>query len=305
MKRTFLKAGVLSAAILLIGCGAAADEPKPVQESAASAAAESLTAPEEAAPDVSLEAEAEAEEAYDEAFLDNLSEALQVRWRLTNDADAEETEATFEGNVQGLLRYVGAEQGVLGDCRNKKFADPLLQEYAIAYINGLEKQKQLLEDVADGNITEETFYEEWDKSVLKRARQICAIYDNYDLKIDTKYNYQINTFHNKVYMDEYGRDAFWEMLNDIEEGEVESITEEDGKDRIKVRCLNKTEYEFKDLPVYLYVYDTKGTDDYSDDEMLEYIEYVVGDWKPGEETIMIFKRATEYVEGIQWVLDYE
>ena len=277
---------------ILVGCGGQNGVQPTTNESTVSEIMESKIVMESSMEEVSSETGPEEPETYDELFLANFSEAIQARWKLMNDTE-EGSELTFEEDVKILKLLVDSESEILNDCRTERFEDTLLQEYAIAYINGLENQSHLIEEVVNGNLTEENFREEWDKSLLKRAKQICAIYDNYDLKVDSKYNYQLNTMHNIVYIDEYGDENFWNMLNDIPDENYESTFEDDGKERIKIHCTNQTEYEFKDLYVYCYVYDTKGTDDYSDDENVEAIEYVVGDWKPGEEIIMTFKRTTE------------
>ena len=298
MKKVRSLLGLLLIPAILVGCGGQNGAQLTTAESTVAEMMESQIAMESSIEEVSAETEPEEPEFYDELFLANFSEAIQARWELSNEIDSEEnSETTFEEDVKELKRLVDSELNILVDCRTKKFEDSLLQEYAIAYMNGLEKQSQLLEDAINGNITEEKYNEEWEKSYLKRAKQLCAIYDNYDLKIDTKYNFNLNTMHNIVYVDEYGEDAFWNMLNDIPDENHESTVEDDGKELIKIHCTNQTEYEFKDLSVYCWVIDTKGTDDYSDDEDVEAIEYVIGDWKPGEETVMTFKRTTENGEN--------
>ena len=294
MKKIRAILSILIIHAILVGCGGQNGVQLTTNESTVSEIMESQVAVESSTEEGSAETESEEPEAYDELFLANFSEAIQARWELSNELDSEDdSELTFEEDVKNLKHLVNSELDILVDCRTKKFEDSLLQEYAIAYMNGLEKQSQLLEDAINGNITEEKYNEEWEKSYLKRAKQLCAIYDNYDLKVDSKYNYQLNTMHNIVYIDEYGDENFWNMLNDISDEKYESTFEDDGKERIKIHCTNQTEYEFKDLYVYCYVYDTKGTDDYSDDENVEAIEYVIGDWKPGEEIIMTFKRTKE------------
>ena len=298
MKRLRAILSILIIQAILVGCGGQNGAQLTTNESTVSKIMESQVAIESSTEEVPFEKEPEEPEVYDELFLANFSEAIQARWELSNEIDSEDnSESTFEEDVKDLKHLVDSESDILVDCRTKKFEDSLLQEYAIAYMNGLEKQSQLLEDAINGNISEEKYNEEWEKSYLKRAKQLCAIYDNYDLKVDSKYNYQLNTMHNIVYIDEYGNDAFWNMLNDIPDENYESTFEDDGKERIKIHCTNQTEYEFKDLHVYCDILDTKGTDDYADDENVEEIEYVIGDWKPGEETIMIFKRTTEYEEN--------
>ena len=301
MKKIRAILSILMIQAILVGCGGQNGVQLTTNESTVSETMESQIAMESSMEEVSSETPSEAPETYDELFLANFSEAIQARWKLMDDTE-EGSELTFEEDVKILKLLVDSESEILNDCRTERFEDTHLQEYAIAYINGLENQSHLIEEAVNGNLTEEKFGEEWDKSLLKRAKQICAIYDNYDLKVDSKYNYQLNTMHNIVYIDEYGNDAFWNMLNDIPDENYESTFDDDGKERIKIHCTNQTEYEFKDLHVYCDIVDTKGTDDYADDENVEEIEYVIGDWKPGEETIMIFKRTTEYEDNNIFVL---
>ena len=301
MKKIRAILSILMIQAILVGCGGQNGVQLTTNESTVSEIMESQIAMESSMGEVSSETEPEEPETYDELFLANFSEAIQARWKLMDDTE-EGSELTFEEDVKILKLLVDSESEILNDCRTERFEDTHLQEYAIAYINGLENQSHLIEEAVNGNLTEEKFGEEWDKSLLKRAKQICAIYDNYDLKVDSKYNYQLNTMHNIVYIDEYGNDAFWNMLNDIPDENYESTFDDDGKERIKIHCTNQTEYEFKDLHVYCDIVDTKGTDDYADDENVEEIEYVIGDWKPGEETIMIFKRTTEYEDNNIFVL---
>ncbi len=286
MRYKLLSVFIIAIFVFTAGCSSQNTATEQKEESMTSETAEDQS---EVSAD-SVSAEAEENSAYDNLFLKNFSEALQARW----EADAgNETERSFEEILGDLKSLVDKELDVFIDCQDKKFEDSQLQEYAIAYMNGLHKQEKLIADAMEGNIPEETFNEEWKASYLKRARQVCAVYDNYDLKIDSKYMYQINAFHNTVYIDEYGADLFWDMLNNTSDENWEFITEDDGKELIKVHCVNQSKYEFKDLPIYCVVYDTKGTDDDSDDDEVEAIEYEIGDWKPGEEVIMTFKRTTD------------
>jgi hypothetical protein len=296
MKKKIIILKILLIPALLVGCSGQTGLRITANESTVIQTLDSQVATDSILQEVTSKTDLEAAAPYDELFLANFSEAIQTRWKLTNDTE-DGSELTFEEEVKIRKLLVDSESEILNDCRTEKFEDTLLQEYAISYLNGLERQSQLIEDAVNGNLTEEKFGEEWDKSLLKRAKQICALYDNYDLKVDSKYNFQLNSLHNIVYIDEYGDDAFWNMLNDFTDEDIESTYEGDGNECIKIRCTNKTKYEFKDLYVYCDILDTKGTDDYSDDEDVEEIEYVIGDWKPGEETIMTFKRTTEYEEN--------
>lgn len=284
MKKALIMISVIALSVLFAGCGGEQNaKQETVQDTAVSETAESTTETEPIT-------ESEAKAAYDEAFLENFSEALEARW---DEPSTLGEDPSFEEVVKSYKSFVDIEKAILKDCRGQRFDDVLLQEYAIAYMNGLDQQEKIVDAALKGEMAEDEFRSEWTKSYQKRFRQICAIYDNYDLKIDSKYNFNINTVHNDVYLQEYGNSNFWDMLNDNWWDNCERIEEADGKQLIKIRRVNKTDYEFKDFSVYAAIYDTKGTDNSDDDEEIETIEYVIGDWKPGEEVILQFKRTTE------------
>ena len=288
MKKALTMISVIALSALITGCGGEqATKQETVKDTVVSETVESAMEKESAT-------ESEVQTAYDQTFLSNFSDALQARWDLSN---IEVEYKSFQEETEHLKDIVDAEKSILDDCRNQKFDDPLLQEYAITYINGVDQQERLIEEAMKGEVEEEEFRSEWSKSYIKRYQQICAIYDNYDLRIDSKYNYNINTIHNYVYVKEYGDERFWDMLNDHWWDNYEEIEEADGKVLMKIRRVNQTDYEFKDFSVFAVLYDTKGTDDSSDDEEIETIEFVIGDWKPGEEVILQFKRTTETREN--------
>ena len=229
------------------------------------------------------------EEYFDKLFLSELSEALQARWALGRSTE-KDAEYNFDKELAFDEQLVNAELEKLEDCRDKKFEDNTLQEYAISYYNGLSNQKNVITKASAGEIDEDTFYEEWSKATSKRLEQIYLIYSNYELKIDSKYIDELNQIFNIVYLDKYGRKLFLTELNDFSDDAVTVETGDDGFDIIKIMRTNPTEYEFKDLNVYLYVWDSMSTEDYSDDVISENVVYSVGDWKPGEEIQLVFKR---------------
>ena len=222
---------------------------------------------------------------YDEVFLENFSRALEARWETTYPED----DITFEEDLKYLKDCVDKEKAIIIDCRKEKFEYNELQEYAIAYLNGLDKQEELLQSGLNKELDEEEFYAEWEKAYMKRYKQIISIYDNYDLKIDSKYIDNINAIRNQVYLSEVGEDSFYNMLNgDVSfDDDVTVETGDDGLDTLKLVRKNNTNYEFKDLPIYLYIIDADNN------KLVERIEYVVGDWKPGDEVVLTFKRTTK------------
>ena len=165
MKRLRAILSILIIQAILVGCGGQNGAQLTTNESTVSKIMESQVAIESSTEEVPSETPSEEPETYDELFLANFSEAIQARWELSNEIDSEDnSESTFEENVKDLKHLVDSESDILVDCRTKKFEDSLLQEYAIAYMNGLEKQSQLLEDAINGDISAETYTEEWKKS---------------------------------------------------------------------------------------------------------------------------------------------
>ena len=250
----------------------------------------------------------ESEEYYDSFFLLNLSKALQTRWDLANNDDELDVDdgTEFETILDEYETGVNAEIEILGDIRDKKFEDFNLQEYAISYTNGLNQQKKAIESAKNKEIDEESFYEQWEDASDKRYEQIYQVYTNYDLSIDSKYIYNLNSIFNTVYLNRYGKELFWEKMNDgtfFDNMIVEQSSE--GLDILKITPTNPTDYEFKDLDMYLKIIDLKGTEDTNDDELIEILRYTVGSWKPGEETQLVFKREKESNEEDAYlILDF-
>ena len=113
------------------------------------------------------------------------------------------------------------------------------------------------------------------------------------MKLNSKYINRINKIHNSVYIQEYGEDKLWDKINDASLlDNVEFEEGKDGFDLIKLRLTNPTEYEFKDFDLTLVLYDvaTENMD------VVEEIHAEVGDWKPGEDTIVYYQRTTKKVE---------
>lgn len=291
MKKRFVKLWTICLSIsCLVGCGANSVSTGSEATSSVSAGSETASSVESTSNTSSEGSEEGTEDYYDAVFLEKLSDGLQARWDLTNREEESENGITFEEELTRDEKYVNTELDILGECRDKVFEDPTLQEYAITYTNGLKTQKELVEKALAKEIDEKTFYEKWQDAYTKRGEQIYNIYNDYDLKIDSKYVYNLNMIFNNVYLNRYGISAFVDKLNSsITDGTVVESSN-DGLDIIKVTRTNPTEYEFKDLPIYLHIYDGKGTDDYEDDEFKEVLRYTVGSWKPGEEVQLTFKR---------------
>lgn len=228
--------------------------------------------------------EGTAEESYDDAFLSDFSESLQARWELIAKQDEESNgeELSDYDIIKNLETLIDCELQILDDVREKRFQDKHLQEYAIGYLNSLETQKELLEDYGTKD-----FDEKWDDNLAKRYEQIINIYDNYDVKLDSKYTSDINGIRNRVYATKIGDAGMWDILNENIVDDLRVEENDDGLDTIKILRTNWSKYDFKDLPLVLVL----SKEDGESEEVIEEIPYTVGLWKAGEEIQLSFKRT--------------
>ena len=276
MKKRLVSAIVL---IYLIGCSG---------NSAVSTASSIVSETTAGSQDISSAEQVSEEsntEYFDNEFLAKFGEALQARWKKDNETD--ESQVTDEEYLSFLLELVNTERNILGEYYTQKFEDPILQEYAISYLNGLAKQADTIEK---HDTVDESFQTEWDKAFLKRAEAIIYIYDNYEISIDSKYLFQLNSMRNGIGIERMGRKMMWNMLNafgnlDVEVNMVGDVEE------YRISVINDSIYEFRDLTILLVVYKNET------DEEIDRAEYVVGDWKPGEKKEMVFLRNNNELSG--------
>lgn len=223
-------------------------------------------------------------EYFDNEFLSKFGEGLQARWK--KDSETDQSQFTDEEHSSFVLELIRTEQNILGEYYTQKFEDPILQEYAISYLNGLAKQADLLENHVD----DDSFQTEWSKAYLKRCEAIIYIYDNYEISIDSKYLLQLNSMRNTIGIERTGRNMMWNMLNGFTPPEVE-VNMVGDVEEYRINVLNDSIYEFKDLTILLVVYKNETN------EEVDRVEYVVGDWKPGENKEMVFLRTNNELSG--------
>ena len=268
-------------AALLTGCGSATGQ-APVSGNPPSAPGAESTA--EAAP------AAEKKEYYDENFLADFSEAIQARWTL-NDAQAEDNAADSK---QFLMDCIDAELNIIGpkDYRNKKFKDSHLYEDALVYLNALEDSKKLVESMPD-DLAGLGTDEKWDELAQKRYALIVDLYDNYDLKIDSKHTKSINKVHNEYYINKYGTDGFDRLLNTI--GDSYAVKDAQRNESQAFDIVNRTPYDFKDLTLTAIALKlNKSTNQY--DYVDSISEKNIAEWKAGE--TITYKLDPDRVEEI-------
>lgn len=260
MKKTRMFTAVLCA-FLLCACGSSA---------VPSSAAESGTG--DAAP---AQETAEPESEYcDEAFLADFSEAIQARWAISA---AHEKESASDNSTAGILKCVNAEKAIIEpkDYRHQTFKDNHLYEDAIVYLNALDAQEEVLKSYTEFIFSDEDS-EKYNSANSRRYEIVVDLYDNYDLKIDSKYIRYVNKTHNDVWINKYGTDAFWQMINSPE---IEEGTDSDNNYLATFRITNQTDYTFKDIGIQGIVY-TVANDEVDKEE--EFFDKEFASWEPGE-----------------------
>ncbi len=298
-KKCLLSLFISISAIGLVACGnnsATVDVNNDVQD-----AVETTADSEEA--DAAEATNEEVEEYYDDQFLEDLSKAIQTRWQLIEEEDLLGQDKSFEQDQEDYKKLVEAELQILDGCRDKKYQDSKLQEFAISYSNGLSDQMSILEEASNKNLDEKEFYKKWNEAIDKRSEALFNIYSEYDLKIDSKYIKYIDTLNTKACINKYGKDKFREEINKMFSESINSETGEDGNDIIKAVLKNQTGEELKNLTIYAYIVEGNGTkEDSSDDECTEIIEYIIGDWKPDDEVQVTFTRTKPTTESDPYII---
>ena len=259
---------------LLCSCGSAGEAAVP-----ADSEAQNNTAAEEAAEPENT--------GCDEAFLADFSEAIQARWAI---GIRQESEESTESQAKQILECIDAEKGVIEpkDYRHQAFEDNHLYEDAIVYLNALDTQEEILKGYEEFPLSDED-NEKYTAAISKRFEIIVDLYDNYDLKIDSKYIKYVNKTHNEVWISKYGSEPFWQMLNtfDVEEG-----TDADNNYLATFRLTNQTEYTFKDLGIQGLVFLIVNNEV---DHAEEFFSKEFASWEPGE-TVEITLNGLQLIE---------
>ena len=120
------------------------------------------------------------EKTYDDAFLSDFVKGLCSRWDYSsqNENNANISEAELYAGL------VDKELNVLEKYTGKKFADSLLQERAISYINLLKQQK---ESLSYYSVDYNKYSELWQVAYNERTQAISAFIKDYGLTFPDKY----------------------------------------------------------------------------------------------------------------------
>ncbi|CAI3253752.1 hypothetical protein CIRMBP1279_00524 [Enterococcus cecorum] len=130
------------------------------------------------------------EEFADKAFLEDFKQGLYDRWDYQN---GKESDKDYETNLKTYYKKLAdKELDSIKKYKNAKFKDSQLHEYALSYINNLEKSKTLSKEdyiafeFSDGDVVDNMSIA-YGKVYSKRIMLIRNIVNKYDVKTDKKH----------------------------------------------------------------------------------------------------------------------
>lgn len=124
------------------------------------------------------------EEYADKAFLEDFKQGLYNRWDFTNDSANESIETTEYYKI-----LADKELEKISKYKDKKFKDSTLQEYAIKYINILNKSKSFDDETYERYylLYDEDKTNDYYKLYIERTSLIKDIVGEYKIKFDKKH----------------------------------------------------------------------------------------------------------------------
>jgi len=257
-------------------------ETETVQESVEDNEEEETTEPIAEVEEVEEE-EPEAPEYYDEIFLENISKALEARWKLV-DENAENH--VLSSRVE-FEKYVNAEKEYLVDCRNELFEDKKLQQYAITYLNAIDSQAEALQYYDD---TSEESMQKWvqlwsEEGSDVRGEVIVALYDDYGMNISPERVHSVSAMRNSIYIKKYGEDTFYEKCYADWDESVILTTNDEGYDVLSATITNPTSYDFEDMTISVSWYDADGN-------QIDVSSVLIDEWNAGADIDINVTRST-------------
>lgn len=130
------------------------------------------------------------EEFADKVFLEDFKQGLYDRWDYQN---GKESDKDYETNLKTYYKKLAdKELDSIKKYKNAKFKDSQLHEYALSYINNLEKSKTLSKEdyiafeFSDGDVVDDMSIA-YGKVYSKRIMLIRNIVNKYDVKTDKKH----------------------------------------------------------------------------------------------------------------------
>ena len=122
----------------------------------------------------------------EKAFIEAVQKGLQDRWEIQN--EEEENGDDVEKQKELRQRCVNTELGTVDQYSALEFSDEEFKKAAAAYIVALKSQNEALKGMYSGD---EKADENWKAASKKRAVSLIKFVDYYDLKVDKKYDKNI------------------------------------------------------------------------------------------------------------------
>lgn len=121
----------------------------------------------------------EKEEFADEAFLSDLSKALEARWDVASAEfkDSKEQKDNFQKSVE-------TESGILKGYDKKEFKDSTLKDLCSQYMSCLKEQEDSLKYYG---MDMDKYQELWDEAYNTRTKILAQLKEDYDFKVSDKY----------------------------------------------------------------------------------------------------------------------
>ena len=122
----------------------------------------------------------------DKAFIDSLSDALEARWDLSEQQEAQspDPEVGSEEHKEANTALVDAELDILSRYKDADFEDASLKKLANQYLDCLEIQKQAL---VYSTSEPEQFIKDWSFSLVNRCMLIRSFTEQYGLTVQPEY----------------------------------------------------------------------------------------------------------------------
>lgn len=122
----------------------------------------------------------------EKAFIEAVQKGLQDRWEIQN--EEEENGDDVEKQKELRQRCVNTELGAVDQYSALEFSNEEFKKAAASYIVALKSQNEALKGMYSGD---EKADENWEAASRKRAEAILEFVDHYDLKVDKKYDKNI------------------------------------------------------------------------------------------------------------------
>jgi hypothetical protein len=217
------------------------------------------------------------EKVYDSDFMSDLAKGLEARWELV-DNTTDDTEMTAAHYKEALNK----ELEMVKEYKDKKFADSILQEYAISYINELNNGIQ----VAD-TLGADSFYETWPAHQNQRTKILNDINSIQEIPVTNKETLNQLLAQGKEVEAENKK---VEAINNLVSGFEFQLNEEKSDEYYKYYSAvaeNTTGYNISHLSLNVKLYD-------ENDVNIETNYAYTDDWTPGEKTQFEFSTSETF-----------